>query len=127
MYAVAAADLSRQAGDGVGVARALTTVGLAAMYGGDYERAAEVLSQEIDFPYPDIIVARAAYLYAQSDPVMQPRVQTLEAQYKDLMYQVMERDERNTDSPYLNDFLLPVQAGLSTPVAHHWHPHADGR
>lgn len=37
----------------------------------------EIRNQEIDFPYPDLIVLRAAYFYAQTDPVMQPRVQTL--------------------------------------------------
>lgn len=88
----------------------------------------EIRDQEVDFEYPDLIVTRAAYFYAQSDPVMQPRVQTLEAQYKDLMYQVMERDSRNTDSPYLNDFFVPVQGGLAPLVEPaHGHPHADER
>jgi hypothetical protein len=88
----------------------------------------EVRDQLIDFNYPDLIVARAAYLYAQTDPVMQPRVQTLEGQYKDLMYQVMERDKRATDDPYINDFRLPIQGSLHEPVhGHHAHPHADGR
>lgn len=86
-----------------------------------------VRDQEVDFNVPDLIVARAAFLYAQTDPVMQPRVQTLEAQYKDLMYQVMERDEKNTDSPYLNDFEVPVVSGLSQPHVYHGHPHADER
>jgi hypothetical protein len=86
-----------------------------------------ILDQEIDFAYPDVITMRAAYLYAQSDPVMQPRVQTLEAQYKDLMYQVIERDDRNTDSPYMNEFFVPVQAGIHSSVSFHGHPHADER
>lgn len=87
-----------------------------------------IRNQPIDFPYPDLIVLRAAYFYAQTDPVMQPRVQTIEAQYKDLMYQVMERDNRNTDTPYQNEFLVPVQGGLSSmDHRHHLHPHADDR
>lgn len=68
-----------------------------------------VLAQEVDFEFPDVIILRAAWLYAQSDPVMQPRVQTLEDQYKDLMYQLMERDTAFTDSPYLNEVVVPVQ------------------
>lgn len=88
----------------------------------------EILDQPIDFQYPDLVLARAAFLYAQTDPLMQPRVQTLEAGYKDLMYQILERDDRSTDSPYLNDFLVPVQSGI-TGGSHlrHNHPHADDR
>jgi hypothetical protein len=88
------------------------------------ELPAEVRNQPLDFPYPDVITLRAAHLYAQTDPIMQPRVQTLEAQYKDLMYQIMERDERNTDSPYENDFEVPVTNGLSGPYLHAPHAHA---
>jgi hypothetical protein len=89
----------------------------------------EILDQEIDFQYPDVICMRAAFLYAQTDPVMQPRVQTIEAQYKDLMYQVIERDDRVTDVPYLNEWMVPVQNGLATPAHPTWHlhPHADER
>lgn len=88
---------------------------------------AETLAQEIDFPYPDIVTMRAAFLLAQPDPVMQPRVMTLEAQYKDLMYQAIERDDRNTDSPFLNEWAIPVQATLTGGSAFHGHPHADER
>lgn len=89
----------------------------------------EVRNQEIDFPYPDVVILRAAMYYAMTDPVMQPRVQTLEAQYKDLMYQIIERDDRNTDSPFENEFIVPVQGGLAYPGfggMGHMHPHADG-
>ena len=90
--------------------------------------SAEIRDQPIDFAYPDVVIQRAAFFYAQTDPVMQPRVQTLEAQYKDLMYQIIERDERNTDSPYLNDFFVPVQNGLGGDgFLDHNHPHADER
>lgn len=88
----------------------------------------QVLNQPLDFQYPDVIVLRAAYYYAQTDPVLQPRVQTLEAQAKDLMYQIIERDERITDSPFENEFFVPVQSGLNGyPSGHHFHPHADER
>lgn len=89
----------------------------------------EIRDQPIDFVYPDLVVLRAAYYYAQSDPVMQPRVQTIEAQYKDMMYQITERDDRNTDSPYANDFFVPVQGDISHPgnPMHHGHPHSDER
>jgi hypothetical protein len=86
-----------------------------------------VLAQEIDFCYPDIITARAAYYYALTDPVMQPRAQTLEALYKDLMYQAIERDDRNTDMPYLNDFFVPVQNGIYAETTYRPHPLADER
>jgi hypothetical protein len=85
----------------------------------------EIREQEIDFPYPDVVILRAAFYYAQTDPVMQPRVQTLEAQYKDLMYQVIERDDRNTDTPYINGFSLGIQNGLGPTF--HAVPSSDAR
>lgn len=89
----------------------------------------QVREQELDFDYPDVIVVRAAWYVAQSDPVMQPRAQTLEAQYKDLMYQLIERDDRHTDSPYQNEWNLGIQNSLSDlgPARAHGHPHADER
>lgn len=89
-----------------------------------------VLKQQIDFDYPDLVIARAMYTYASADPVMQPRVQTLEENYKDIMYQLQARDEMHTDSPYMNEFLVPIQAdahGSSYLNFSHPHPHADGR
>jgi len=71
-----------------------------------------VRNQTVDFDYPDLVISRAAYFYAQSDPVMQPRVQQLEMDYKTLMYQLIERDTRHTESPYVNTFVLPLQNGL---------------
>lgn len=81
----------------------------------------------VDFDFPDVIVQRAAYYVALSDPVMQPRAQTLEAQYKDLMYQLIERDDHNTDTPYLNDFHVPVQNGIYPETKYRPHPLADER
>lgn len=89
----------------------------------------DIRDQPVDFAYPDLIVARAAYFYAQTDPVMQPRVQTLENEYKTLMYQLIERDDRNTDTPYLNEFFVPVESSIfprESPFSH-GHPHADER
>jgi hypothetical protein len=87
-----------------------------------------IRGQLVDFAYPDLITLRAAYYYAQTDPVMQPRVQTLEAQFKDLFYQISERDERMTDSPFLNEFFVPVQSGIyDNDLTPHWHPHSDER
>jgi len=74
---------------------------------------AEVRQQYVDFDEPDLVVARAAYHYAQTDPVMQPRVQTLEAIYKDMMYSLKERDERNTDSPPQNDWNLGIEDSVN--------------
>lgn len=86
-----------------------------------------ILEQPVDFAYPDVIINRAAWYVAQTDPVMQPRAQTLEAAYKDLMYQVIERDDRNTDAPYLNDFFVPIQNGIAHQYITHGHPHSDER
>lgn len=88
----------------------------------------EIRDQPLDFPYPDVVTLRAAFYYAQTDPVMQPRVQTLEAQYKDLMYQIIERDDRNTDSPFQNEFFVPVENSINGgPWEAHGHPHSDER
>jgi len=73
----------------------------------------EVRTQLLDFDYPDLIIARAAYYYAQTDPVMQPRVQTLEANYKEIMYALVERDTRNTDAPYQNDWNLGIESSIN--------------
>lgn len=70
------------------------------------------LAQELDFPFPDVVIARAAWLYAQTDPLMQPRVQTLEEQYKDMMYQLIERDTAFTDTPDQNEIIVPVQGDI---------------
>lgn len=72
----------------------------------------DIRNQEIDFNYPDLITTRAAFFYAQTDPVMQPRAQTLQDEAKDLMYQVIERDNNFTDSPYENPYTIPVQGNL---------------
>lgn len=88
----------------------------------------EVRNQLVDYDYPDVVILKAAYYVAQSDPMWQPRVQTLEAQYKDLMYQLSERDEKNTDSPFLNDFFVPISSSIYGPdLMSHPHPHADDR
>lgn len=86
-----------------------------------------LLRQELDFDYPDVIIARAAAIVAASDPVMQPRVQQLESDWKGLMYSLTERDDRATDSPFQNDFIVPVDNGIypAAPAWTHHHPHAD--
>ena len=84
-----------------------------------------IRKQLIDFPYPDAIISRAAYFYAQTDPVMQPRVQQLEGDYKDVLYQLIERDTAHTDSAYVNAFRVPVTNGLIPVDTSHRHPHAD--
>ena len=90
----------------------------------------QVLNQMLDFDYSDLVVAKAAQLYAETDPLMQPRVQSLEGRYKDLMYQLIERDTQSSDSPFLNDYPIPMLASLdgsySDPLTH-GHPHADER
>ena len=89
-----------------------------------------ILNQLLDFEYPDLVVAKAAQLMAEGDPMIQPRVPNLEARYKDIMYQLVERDDRSTDSPYMNEFFVPIQNsihGSSAQGFYHGHPHSDER
>lgn len=88
---------------------------------------AQVRNQKIDHSFPDLIVLKAAFLYAGTDPVMQPRVQTLEGQYKQLFYALTERDTNHTDDPFRNDFVVPIQGSLRDEQRNHAHPHADER
>lgn len=88
----------------------------------------EIRDQLLDFDYPDVVLQRAAYFYAQTDPVIQPRVQTLEEEYKNTFYALNERDDRNTDSPYLNDWNVPIEGNIHD--GGYWpshQPHADER
>lgn len=87
----------------------------------------QVRLQKIDHSFPDLIILKAAFLYAGTDPVMQPRVQTLEGQYKDLFYALTERDTNHTDDPFRNDFVVPIQGSLRDQRTNHAHPHADER
>jgi hypothetical protein len=86
-----------------------------------------IRNQLIDFNYPDLVIAKAAAMYAATDPVMQPRVQTLEEGYKDLMYQLMERDSANTDTPFMNDFSLGIKSGMVSNTPANPYPSADWR
>lgn len=87
----------------------------------------QIRNQPIDHENPDLIVMKAAFLYAGTDPVMQPRVQTLEGQYKDLFYALTERDTNHTDDPFINDFVVPIQGSLHGNHSNHAHPHSDER
>ncbi|QKY80401.1 hypothetical protein SEA_PABST_43 [Microbacterium phage Pabst] len=73
----------------------------------------EVRKQLVDFDNPTLIIAKAAYFYAQSNPLWQPRVQTLDANYKDLMYALTERDGRHTDPVYQNEWTLDIESGIT--------------
>lgn len=87
----------------------------------------QVRNQRIDHSFPDLIILKAAFLYAGTDPVMQPRVQSLEAQYKTLFYALTERDSNHTDEPFVNDFVVPIQGSLHGERSNHAHPHSDER
>lgn len=87
----------------------------------------QIRNQVLDFPYPDLVILRAAAMYAASDPVLQPRVQSLEAAARDLFYSLSERDENHTDEPYRNDWSLPIQGSLNASPQRHYHPHSDER
>ncbi|QNL30347.1 hypothetical protein SEA_MAZUN_45 [Microbacterium phage Mazun] len=73
----------------------------------------DVRQQELDFDNPDLVIAKAAYFVAQTNPLWQPRVQTLEANYDDIKYALVERDERNTDTPYQNEWSMGIE-GMAT-------------
>lgn len=89
----------------------------------------ETRNQLLDFSYPDLITVRAAALDAATSPTLQPRVPTLEENYKDLMYGLKERDESHSDAPYMNDFMVPIQNSIhgGSTAYHHPHPHSDER
>lgn len=87
-----------------------------------------IRNQLVDFDFPDLIIQRAAYFYAQTDPVMQPRAQTLKDEYTNTFYALNERDERNTDSPFQNEWSVPIQSSINgTSFQDMHHPHADDR
>jgi len=85
----------------------------------------EIREQQIDFDNPDLVIAKAAYFYAQTHPLMQPRVQTLDQNYKDIMYALTERDDRNTDTPYQNEWSLGIESGINGNYRHTDRPSAD--
>jgi hypothetical protein len=89
------------------------------------EVPADVREQLVDFNYPDLIIARASYLYAQTNPLWQPRVQTLEANYKDLFYSLKERDEANTDTPYQNEWNIGIESDITSTQMYTGRPMAD--
>lgn len=86
-----------------------------------------VREQNLDFAWPDLVLAKAAYLYAQTNPTMQPRVQTLEAQYTDLMYALKERDSRNTDAPFMNPYFVPVENDIFGGSSESHRPYGERR
>lgn len=85
----------------------------------------DIRQQLVDFDNPRLVVKRAAWLYAQTNPLWQPRVQTLEASYKDSMYQLIERDKRNTDAPYQNEWNLPITSDIHDTRQYTGRPSAD--
>lgn len=80
----------------------------------------ETRRELVDFEWPDLVILKAMYLYAQTDPILQPRVQTLEANYQDLFYALRDREQRNTDAPFMNPFFVPIENDIfgHTPVSH---------
>lgn len=85
----------------------------------------EIREQLVDFDYPDLVIRKAAYLYAQTNPLWQPRVQTLEANYKDLLYALQERDTRHTDTPYQNEWNLGIEGDATGTTRRAPRPTAD--
>lgn len=83
------------------------------------------LARAIDAEYPDLIVAHAAWKMAMSNPVYQPRSQTLEEEFNDLKYALTERNTNHSDSPMRNTFVPSYgDPYLAIP---HGHPHSDRR
>lgn len=89
----------------------------------------DIKNQLIDFSDPDLIVLGACKSYAATDPVYQPRYQTLEAEHKGMFYDLVERDSNHTDEPYRNEWHVPIQSSLrGNPYrGPHLHPHSDER
>jgi len=92
---------------------------------GNTQVPAEIREQPVDFAWPDLIALKAAYFYAQTNPIMQPRVQTLEANYDDLMYKLKDRDSRNTEAPFLNTYYVPVDGSIMHGSIPSHTPHSD--
>ena len=91
------------------------------------EITSSVRNQQLDFDYPDLVIAKAMYMYAQTDPVIQPRVPTLEENYNTLKYALIERDTQFTDSPYRNNWILNIaNAPGQRATYNHFHPHFGG-
>lgn len=88
---------------------------------------AQIRLQPLDHSSPDLIILRAAALYAATDPVMQPRKQDLDNSYKQLFYALTERDTNHSDEPDRNDFFVPIQGSLYGSPGAHAHPHSDER
>lgn len=89
-----------------------------------------IRNQEMDFDFPDLVIARAMFMYAQTNPLLQPRVPSLEDQFNTLKYSLVERDLKHSDSSYLNPWNLGIANGLRDRRAwagNHGHPHADDR
>lgn len=83
------------------------------------------LNRALDTEYPDMVVAHAAWQMSMSNPVYQPRAQTLEDAYNDLKYALIERNTNHSDSPLRNTFVPSYgDPYLSLP---HNHPHSDRR
>ena len=60
-----------------------------------------------------------------SNPVYQPRAQTLEEEFNDLKYALTERNTNHSDSPMRNTFTPSYgDPYLAIP---HGHPHSDRR
>jgi len=85
----------------------------------------DIREQKLDFDFPDLPIARAAYYYAQSNPLWQPRVPTLEENYKNLMYSLQERDKRNTDAPYQNEWHMGIEGSIYERQRYVGRPNAD--
>jgi len=85
-----------------------------------------VKDQLVDFEWPDLVIAKAAYFYAQTQPMMQPRVQTLEAAYMDLMYALKNRDTKNTDAPFMNPWSVPVDGSIFGTGSVSHRPYGEG-
>ena len=83
------------------------------------------LNRALDFEYPDMIIAHAAWQISMSNPVYQPRAQTLEEGFKEYKYSLTERNTNHSDSPLRNNFVPSYgDPYLTTP---HRHPHSDRR
>lgn len=83
------------------------------------------LSRALDCEHPDLVVAHAAWQISMSNPLYQPRAQTLEGAYSDLKYALMERNTNHSDSPLRNNF-TPSYGDPYLGMSHN-HPHSDRR
>lgn len=87
----------------------------------------EILDQPVDFDHPDLVVAKAIFFYAQTHPILQPRVMQLEDDFKTILYALQERNDRHTAAPFVNNWDMGIYGSIADGHSYHQSPHTKGQ